>query len=236
MYNADGENNKEGLFIPPSFFSSAWPKEMIPQLKNKIIDTIDAKGGESLIFNKTISASKDIFPLLDLKPTDTIVDVGSGTGGFEILLLSMRISFARVIAVDIDEASVDLMQFMLNHLNYPDKDKIVTKVSSCKDLLLDDESADVAIISNSPMLYLDHGKEISTPGKCLSRVHRLLKRNGKLHVLHEMTPQTDRAEDERIIPLFKSIGFKNIHDKHVQFRYPETDDISETRYFIFTKQ
>ena len=108
----------------------------------------------------------------DLK-NQTVADIGAGTGFFTFRLLQKA---DKVIASDIDTASLHLMQILSMKLDTVISDRLKIVIAKADDPNLGKDKVDVAFISNTYM-YL------TNRGKYLQNLKLYLKPNARLMII-----------------------------------------------------
>jgi len=108
----------------------------------------------------------------DLK-NQTVADIGAGTGFFTFRLLQKA---DKVIASDIDTASLHLMQILSMKLDTAISDRLKIVIAKADDPNLGKDKVDVAFISNTYM-YL------TNRGKYLQNLKLYLKPNARLMII-----------------------------------------------------
>ncbi|MEM9081157.1 MAG: class I SAM-dependent methyltransferase [Verrucomicrobiota bacterium] len=118
---------------------------------------------------------------LKIQPTDTIADIGAGSGYYSFRL-SKLVPQGQVIAVDIQPEMIDFLTEKARDLNITNVHPHLGKIDS---LQLPPESLDAAIL-------VDAYHEFSHPAEMLASLHTALKPNGRLFLLEY------RAEDPQV--------------------------------------
>jgi len=116
-------------------------------------------------------ASQDPFRLwsrVGLKPGDTVVDVGAGTGFFSFPAASLVGPTGRVYAVDVSEELVELLQ---ERANRGKAENLTPVLSTPAHIPIEDAAADVTLLAN-----VLHGIPPSTVDEAV----RLLRPGGRL--------------------------------------------------------
>ena len=206
------EGQKKSIVVSPSYFGPDWSAKNLSQDKKRIEIGMKKGGLSALYFPDTVAADPGILDYFPIKPTDVIADIGAGTGGFEFMLLQKKVSFQKVIAVDIDAASLDLLGFILQKLPENSREKIDVVRSMWDDVRLPAGTVDLALIVNSPSLYNKVYPEGQAPevtsDPCLASLHQALKPNGRVYVFHVLTQDpSSRVDFNRVRLTFESSGF-----------------------------
>ena len=102
-----------------------------------------------------------------------VADIGAGTGYFSFRLVKKS---KRVIAVDIDQNMIDLMDLFIDNLDTSEQEKIETRLASSDDPNLKEQEVDVAIIINT-IGYINDRTDY------LNRLRTSLKPGGLLFIV-----------------------------------------------------
>ena len=136
---------------------------------------------------------------LELDSTDVVADIGAGTGYFTFRI-SSHVPYGRVLAVDIDEQMLALIEERQRNESVGNVETVLSRVD---DPALPDRSVDVALI-------VDSYHEFSHPAEMLDGIYSGLREGGRLviveyrgeddtidvHPLHRMTEAQIRSEVE----------------------------------------
>ena len=145
---------------------------------------------------------------LGIRPSDTVADLGAGNGYFS-LRLARRVSKGKVLAVDIQEKMLELLEARAKRDGVKNIEPVLATPTDPK---LPDNAVDL-------VLLVDVYHELSLPGKVMAAVRRSLKKDGRI-VLVEY-----RGEDPRvpIKPLHRMLERQAIAElKALGFRWIET--------------
>jgi len=157
-----------------------------------------------------------VLAALNLRPTDTLIDIGAGTGYFTIPALKLLGRKGRVVAVDISRK-------MLNRLKENLKEKepnLKLVVARAEKIPLPPACADRVL-----MALVLH--EVDDKSRALAEARRLLKKNGTLVIVEwnkiappPGPPLQDRLAYNELLPLVQAQGFLPIaHSDLNQFHY-----------------
>jgi len=217
-----GEGDNALRPVPGSLASTVGLEErqkLVVEAK-KVIDDM-AKKGEKLsgYFPKMLRTAE----LMKIQPTDTVADIGAGTGLFAVALLEAKISFAKLFAVEIDYPSLDLMKYFLEGLQLEGRDKVVPIYSTPTDVKLEENSVDKAVFINSPF-YLagtDGQGEYQVSEAIMtlfSSLFKAVKPGGKVYVLEMAGQDVEPTIDPNlIIKPFEKVGFTLESQEVLQF-------------------
>ena len=154
----------------------------------------------------TATTGLDAEKILEVKPTDVIADIGSGTGALEISMLSKKVPFKKLYAVDVDNRSLEILQLVLDKSKIEGREKVVLVHSRLDDVMLPENSIDVMLLLNTAF-FLQGNDSNSPSAKCTSSLYKALKPGGKLHILLRKKQKTDEASISA--PLVQA-GFKPV--------------------------
>lgn len=138
---------------------------------------------------------------LDLKPTDTVADIGAGTGYFSFRM-AQKVPQGKVLAVDIQPEMLDMIEY-LKQENHTYNIKTILGTVTQPNLPLD--SVDLA-------LMVDAYHEFSHPYEMMQGIVKALKLGGRvvlleyrrenpfilIKALHKMTQQQVRKEMQAV--------------------------------------
>ena len=151
----------------------------------------------------------EIIEALDLKPGDTVADIGAGAGYFTGWLSQAVGPQGHVFAVDISEEAIRLLSEKIGF--YPIKN-IKPVLCTESDLKLPPQSLDLAFLLNTFSVVKD--KETM-----LANVIMALKDRGRLTIIDWSAgkngppgpPRDERLSEERVIKLAEQTGFRLVH-------------------------
>jgi len=163
---------------------------------------IDNAGNESIIPVKpNINKDRDIWQkpsiVLDLLgdlSDKTVADIGAGTGYFTFRI---ALKAQKVIAIDIDTLSLELINTFKRNLPKELQGKIETRLAKTDDPLLEKEEADIIVIINTI-------SEIGERKKYLKTLLPGLKKGGKLVIVDyklKKLPIQEAPPQEQRVPL-----------------------------------
>ncbi|MEM9771197.1 MAG: methyltransferase, partial [Cyanobacteria bacterium P01_D01_bin.73] len=109
---------------------------------------------------------------LNLRPTDTVVDIGAGTGYFSTRIAS-QVPQGQVLALDVQPEMIDILDWMKAEYQL---DNLQPVLGTETDPNLPEQSVDVA-------LMVDVYHELAYPNEVMQKVVRSLKPDGRIVVL-----------------------------------------------------
>lgn len=159
---------------------------------------------------------------LDLKPTDTIADIGAGTGYFSFRMAKL-VPKGRVLAVDIQPEMIDILNFLK-------KDQKVTNVEP---VIGTETSSNLPANKVDLALMVDAYHEFNYPREMMANIVTALKPGGKVVLveyrgenpfipikgLHKMTQKQVKKE-------MSAVGLKWVETK---------DNLPQQHILIFAK-
>lgn len=136
--------------------------------------------------------------LLDIAPDATIADIGAGTGFLTFRLLDRLNENGRILAIDVEPESQDIINFIANDRG---ETRVTTILSTPSDPQLPEQSIDLAIM-------LDAYHEFEFPCEMMQRIKAALKPGGRvvlveyrrenplipIKTLHKMTEHQAKQE------------------------------------------
>lgn len=151
----------------------------------------------------------EIIEALDLKPGDTVADIGAGAGYFTGWLSQAVGPQGQVYAADISEEAIRLLNEKIGF--YPIKN-IKPVLCTESDLKLPPQSLDLAFLLNTFSVV----KEKET---MLTNVMRALKDRGRLTIIDWNAartgppgpPRDERLSEERVTRMAEQTGFRLVH-------------------------
>ncbi|KAB7671265.1 class I SAM-dependent methyltransferase [Bacillus sp. B1-b2] len=161
---------------------------------------------------------EELLQLLSLKKTDSILDIGAGTGYFTIPAAKMVDN--KVYALDMDHHMLDIIK---KKAAEHDITNIQVVESNLENLPLTDESIDVIIAS----LVLH---EVPDLPQALNKLNQVLKSNGKFFCL-EIEPQDETKKVPRIASSYLEKELENL-----DFTLLQKKSIADNLYLIIAKK
>ncbi len=158
-------------------------------------------------------AMKSVLASVPINPSAVIADIGAGTGYFEMEILEQGIPFQKLFAVDINADSLELLQYALNKLGYPDKEKVLTIHSAMWDTKLPSKSVDLALLIRN---HFYNGSEVDGMN-CLKSLNSAMKPGGRVHIFDQALSYEGKDLEEKAkllqkqtINAFHTAGFHHI--------------------------
>jgi SAM-dependent methyltransferase len=159
---------------------------------------------------------------LDLQPTDTIADIGAGTGYFSFRMAKL-VPKGRVLAVDIQPQMIDILNFL----------KKDDKIANVEPVLGTETSPNLPANKIDLALMVDAYHEFNYPREMMTNIVTALKPGGKVVLieyrgenpfipikgLHKMTQKQVKKE-------MSAVGLKWVKTR---------DDLPQQHILIFTK-
>jgi len=150
----------------------------------------------------------------------TIADIGAGVGYFAFRLV---LRDANVIAVDIDPASIDLMN-SIAFLNLDDdqKERFETRLAKPDDPLLNDDEVDKAILMHLIGFIEDKEGYLNNLKKAIKKDGQLMIMDFKMKKLPEgYPPKKYRVYPDQLEELLYEIGYEQIEidDTTLDYKY-----------------
>jgi len=155
----------------------------------------------------------------------TVADIGAGTGYFTFRFIRQA---EKVIAIDIDQEMIDLIEMFKENLDPEQQKKIETRLATPEDAKLWPEEADVIVIINTigyiedPTKYLTKLRRGLAPGGMIMIVDFKMKR-----IIEEIAPPTQyRVSILELENMLSKAGYSDI----------ETDDTSLDYQYMIVAQ
>ena len=156
----------------------------------------------------------------------TVADIGAGTGYFTFRFMRQA---KKVIAIDIDQEMIDLIEMFKENLEPDQQDKIETRLATAEDAKLWPEEADVIVIINTIgyiddlTLYLTKLRRGLAPGGMIVIVDFKMKR-----ITEDIAPPAEyRVGILELENMLSEAGYSDI----------DTDDTSlDYQYMIVAKK
>jgi ubiquinone/menaquinone biosynthesis C-methylase UbiE len=158
---------------------------------------------------------------LKLRPSDTVADIGAGTGYFS-LAIAAQLSSGKVLAVDVQPEMQEIMAYLQKEKGIKN---VVPILGTTQDPNLPDASVDLALI-------VDAYHEFDYPQEMLQAIAKSLKPNGRLALLEYKAENPFVA----IKPLHKMS--QNQVKKElgaIGFKWIETQNLPQQHLLIFAK-
>jgi ubiquinone/menaquinone biosynthesis C-methylase UbiE len=168
-------------------------------MTNKFTSSI-GEGGEVIGFINPLK----LLPLFDLSEGMQVADFGSGTGYFAILTAKKVGSSGRVVAIDVQESSLEAVRSRARLENIFNLQTVRANLEISYSTHLADESQDRVYIHN--VLFQSNKKE-----DILQEAFRVLKNGGKI-ILIDWIPEKYPSDRSRVY-LFSKIEAKNLLEK-----------------------
>ncbi|MBE9128457.1 MULTISPECIES: class I SAM-dependent methyltransferase [unclassified Coleofasciculus] len=171
----------------------------------------------------TVEQPQQVLDALELKPTDTVADIGAGTGYFSFRL-SPLVPQGKVLAVDIQPEMINILEFLKKENAITNVEPILGSVTNPN---LPDERVNLA-------LMVDAYHEFAYPREMMEAIVRSLKLGGRvvlveyrrenplipIKALHKMSQRQARKE-------MKAVGLQWVETKEV---------LPQQHLMIFEKQ
>lgn len=191
--------------LPRSLPRHLTPAERAPLAR--IVEEPDNRGKLHRRFRPAVS-SLTFIRTLELKPTDVVADIGSGTGALEIGVLEHSVPFEKIYAVDEIGGALVFLDYMLRATRYKGWQKIKTVASHKEDPRLPARALDKALIINVMSFIFDQELYGRKPEKkqivrFLIGLKKTLKPGGLLYSYKEMgdpPPGKAKAPPVRTMP------------------------------------
>ncbi len=155
--------------------------------------------------------------LFGIQPSDTVADIGCGTGSLEMSFLTRNVPFKKLYAVDIDKESLDFLAFALDSSKL-DPDKRVEVVhSSLEDVRLPENSIDVMLVLYTRLMLpdaSDPSTQRSAATKALfTTIKKALKPGATVHWIRQNEPKP-----EWVIARMTEMGFELILHEELEHK------------------
>ena len=218
-------------FIPSSYADDADRPRQQAHMK-RLRKAIAAGQPLHLLFGPR-SRSTLVADGLDLGEEDVLVDIGSGTGAFQMMLLEKGYPFEKMYAVDVDQMALDVLKLALAESGLEHADRVEVVHSRPDDILVPPETATRALLLNTPFYLDEAGRYQEDPGslRCLMSLVNALKPGGILHVVerHVTANEEDVSVDDdpaqrcgAITGVFSGLGMHLVSQQIVQVDSPDT--------------
>jgi ubiquinone/menaquinone biosynthesis C-methylase UbiE len=153
-----------------------------------------------------------------------VADIGAGSGYF---VLRLAYKHAKVLAIDIDPAMIDFIDYLKESLPKEVQENITTRLAKVDNPMLEEAEVDIAIIINT-ISYIDQLESY------LAVLKKGIKPSGSLMILDYKNkiidipapPLDDRVSIGRLQTYLANAGYKNI----------VVDDLSLEYQYIVTAQ
>jgi ubiquinone/menaquinone biosynthesis C-methylase UbiE len=147
---------------------------------------------------------------MDLKETDVVADIGAGTGYFTFLM-SPKVSRGKVLAVDIQQEMLDLLNKKAKEINVTNVQTVLGEEADPK---LPDGGVDVA-------LMVDAYHEFAYPREMMEAIFKSLKPGGRVVLVEyrgedpkvRIKPHHKMTEAQAIAEM-SAVGLKHVETRH----------------------
>ncbi len=149
----------------------------------------------------------------------TVADIGAGTGYFAFRLVNKA---QKVIAIDIDQEMIQLMNSLAESLPESRKDKFETRLATPDDPRLHEQEVDEILIVNT-IAYIENRTDY------LANLRKYLKPGGKVSIIDykvkrlpiQAPPYEDRVHIHLIEDAFHDAGYTQIktNDTSLEYQY-----------------
>ncbi|MEE2751291.1 MAG: class I SAM-dependent methyltransferase [Myxococcota bacterium] len=206
--------------IPPTFNSlnplfETWAS---PNDYHRWFSELVAQGVPPLVgFSSPV---KSLNPrLFQIKPGETVADIGCGTGALEFALLSSETPFEKLYAVDIDATSLDFLNTALNTAGADPDGRIETVLSSMDDVSLPQDSIDAMLVLYTrlmpPGVADRSAMKHPTVNALFDSIKKALKPGGRLHIVDSLHESTGAGEDSHRTAARPTRSLRNYDPEHV---------------------
>jgi len=159
---------------------------------------------------------------LPLRTDMTVADIGSGPGYFTVPLAKYLYD-GKVYAVDVQQGMLDMIDKQAESLRVENIESLLSKETK---IPLDDDSVDVALLSN--VLH-----EASSPTRLLRDVARIVKKGGWIAIM-----EWKKEEMKPGPPLKERVSFEDVEKLIEKLELPISARrlISGTRYLVLIEK
>jgi SAM-dependent methyltransferase len=214
--------------IIPSSIYNAHPEFSTEQmaLVKQMVREHAAAGRDPRALFRGDSIGLDFAEHAPLKAGDVVADIGAGTGGLEVSLLAQKTPFAKLYAVDIDAAALDVLRFVLEETKLPGREKVVAVNNTLSDLKLPAGAIDVMILLNTPLYTRPGASPEATPDPgaraTLTQMAAALRPGGVLHVFEreEIFNGAPEQAFATIVGPFAAVGLEPVLQERLRINNP----------------
>jgi SAM-dependent methyltransferase len=137
-----------GLLCVPNSLKAPPPGKELPSVEalQRMVEE-NAQDPSLLLatYSHSNAFSRD-WGFLGLREGSVVADIGSGTGGFALVLLTSGAPFETLYEVDVHAPSLDFARFMVERTALPGSDRVVFVESELDDIGLPPSSVDVVVV------------------------------------------------------------------------------------------
>jgi SAM-dependent methyltransferase len=229
----DGEQHSEDPFetvrreidrgeIPRSLPGILDPADQAT-LERRIRDRVAAGEPLSGLYRPAVT-SPAFISTLGIGPDEVVADIGAGTGGLELALLELGLSFGTIHAVDVGTEGLDLLRFQLETAALPGRERVEI------DVRLPAASIDRALVINVSSFNAEQdeqGLRVDPRAEaCLRTLAAALKPGGELLAYYETHVHGDGSEDPLLVEGIYTQGgvvpaSPQPRDGYILFSYPD---------------
>lgn len=166
-------------------------------------------------------ATSKMIEALELKPGMTIADIGAGSGVISLLMAEKVLPGGRVIAVDVQQEMLDLLQAKLKLKGVENVDLLL---SSEKSPRLDPESVDLAIM-------VDVYHELSFPYEMMLELSKAMKVGGRIAFVEFRLEDPD-VPIKLVHKMSQAQVKREINAPELNLRYVQTIDVLPWQHVI----
>lgn len=196
--------------IKPEQRETAWTRETLDPLVDRAL-----AAGTPLrpLFHPDLRGY-DLPGRLAIGADDVVADVGCGTGALEVELLERGVAFRRLYAIDVDDASLDVLRSLLQKGTWAHRDRVLPTLVVPGQLGVPEASVDVLVVDTAQLHVPPDQSDAFAPAPpsaevsaLLGTLYRAVKPGGRLHVLENL-PAGPRPGNEGVRGPYEAAGFR----------------------------